>query len=186
MWTAAASWRTGTSRMPCAPSWTSSGSTSGDGSPKRNSMPSACSARANNSPPVTSVMGVSSPSRVPEAGRSRGRPGRVRSAPRSREPPFATDALDLLHALALERLVEPQQHTGRHSRASKAGPRAERQVERERLSERLVVDVDQREWHLWTAAPQLGGEFPADTARCAGDDRDLVVHARSPSWFRRA
>jgi len=57
---------------------------------------------------------------------------------------------------------------------------------RERLSECLVVDVDQREWHLWTAAPQLGGEVPADTARRAGDDRDLVVHARSPSWFRRA
>src|SRR5450756_1821474 len=50
--------------MPCVGSSARSGSDSGEGSPKRNSMPSACSARANSSPPVISVMGVSCVHRV--------------------------------------------------------------------------------------------------------------------------
>src|ERR1039458_1720396 len=62
MCTAAASCRTGTCRMPCDSSSTSNGSTSGEGRPKRNSMPSACSPRANSSPPVISVIDVSCPS----------------------------------------------------------------------------------------------------------------------------
>src|SRR5487761_2666553 len=56
MCTPAASWRIGTSLTPWASRCTSSGSASGEGSPNRNSMPSACSARANSSPPVISAM----------------------------------------------------------------------------------------------------------------------------------
>ena len=55
----AASWRTGTRRMPCASSAASSGSISGDGSPKTKRTPSLARQRASSSPPFTSGMSAS-------------------------------------------------------------------------------------------------------------------------------
>src|SRR6185369_15561386 len=52
----AASWRTGTSRMPCSSSAARNGSISGEGRPKTKRTPSAARQRASTWPPVNSAM----------------------------------------------------------------------------------------------------------------------------------
>src|SRR5207247_1308531 len=67
----AASWRTGTSRMPCSSSAASSGSISGDGRPKTKRTPSLARPRASSRQPGDGARGVPLPPGTASAGRSR-------------------------------------------------------------------------------------------------------------------